>query len=128
MLTKRFLLLILLLLPIVSSAQSLKKKYIGVYRGSISAYVLSVGNSTLTVDAASIVIAFSNDQTCVQTIGNDQLNGTWSVVSETKTTYTIEMKLNNQVMLERCVLEKKSKKLLREGFYPQPDALLDKQT
>lgn len=128
MLTKRFLLLILLLLPIVSSAQSLKKKYIGVYRGSISAYVLSVGNSTLTVDAASIVIAFSNDQTCVQTIENDQLNGTWSVVSETKTTYIIEMKLNNQVMLERCVLEKKSKKLLREGFYPQPDALLDKQT
>jgi hypothetical protein len=127
MMRKHFFLFFLILLPIVSEAQSLKKKYLGIYRGTIPAYVLSAGTSTIQVEAASISISLFDDKTCSQTIGNDLLKGSWQIVSQSKTSFTIELKLENQVMVEQCVLDKKTKQLLRDGFYPQPNVLLEKQ-
>jgi hypothetical protein len=127
MMRKHFFLLFLILLPMVSIGQALKKKYLGIYTGAIPAFVLSAGTSTIQVDAASISIALMEDKTCTQSIGNDQRKGTWKLIAQSKTSYTLELTLENQIMIERCVLDKKSKQLLREGFYPQPDALLTKQ-
>jgi hypothetical protein len=124
---KQLLLLLLLVLPLGVMAQSVKKKYLGMYSGTIPAYTMVVGETTVTVASSTIRVLIAENFSCTQVIGNDQQSGKWKVVTQDKTSYTLEVRLENQQLLERFIIDKKTKSLQREGFFPQPDVVLLKE-
>ena len=107
-------------------AQNLRKKYLGVYEGTIPAYTLDLGSDVVPVAEASIRIELSATS-IVQIIGSNTQTGTWRIVSESKEGYIISFRLEGQLIEEQLTLIKKGKKILRQGIYPQPDATLVKQ-
>ncbi len=125
---KMKLLPLLFFLFIISTghAQNLRKKYLGVYEGTIPAYTLDLGSDVVPVAEASIRIELSATS-IVQIIGSNTQTGTWRIVSESKEGYIISFRLEGQLIEEQLTLIKKGKKILRQGIYPQPDATLVKQ-
>lgn len=124
---KQLLLIAVLVLPFGAMTQHVKKKYLGAYSGTIPGYTLLVGNATVSVSPAKISVLLGEDFTLTQVIGNDQQSGSWSIASQDKTMYTIEVRFEQQQLLERFILDKKTKSLRREGFFPQPSVVLSKQ-
>lgn len=122
---KQLLLMLFLFVAITGSGQTLRKKFLGVYEGSIPAYTLDLGSDVVPVEAATIRIELAA-KTIVQTIGSTIKTGTWRVVSESKEGYVIAFRLEGQLIEEQLTLIRKGKKILRKGVYPQPDTSLFK--
>lgn len=117
--------MLFLFVAITGSGQTLRKKFLGVYEGSIPAYTLDLGSDVVPVEAATIRIELAA-KTIVQTIGSTIKTGTWRVVSESKEGYVIAFRLEGQLIEEQLTLIRKGKKILRKGVYPQPDTSLFK--
>lgn len=110
-----------------ASAQQLKKKNLGVYSGTIPSYVMAAGEEVLNVKPAGIQIEFKADKQVTETIGSIPVNGTYTIVSETKTEIVIAVSYPNAMVKEELILNRKTHELERKGFYPQPGCILKKQ-
>lgn len=106
--------------------QSVKKKLLGTYSGTIPSYTIESGEQLIRVEATSLNIVFLSENKVEETIGAAKTEGTYRITSEDKTVYTIQVNYPNQVVYEELVLSKKDKTILRKGFYPQPEGKLAK--
>jgi hypothetical protein len=107
--------------------QALKKKYIGSFVGIIPAYRMESGEQLISIEAGSIQIALLPNNMVEEMIGTSKMEGSYKISSETKTTITVMVNYPNQLVYEELVIDKKDKKMVRKGFYPQPSCLLMKK-
>jgi hypothetical protein len=122
---KNLLVICFILLMGTAFSQTLKKKFLGTYSGTVPAYKIDIGSGVVDVAAAELTIALTADGV-TQTLGKSVRKGTWRIDETEKTYYVILLRLEGQIAEERIVLQKKSKEMVREGIFPQPDALLRK--
>lgn len=122
-----FVCVILVVGSVTSHAQELKKKLRGKYTGIVPSYTMQVGERLLEVSQAQVSISFVEGQKVLETIGSSNLEGTYRITSETKTTITLQVNYPDQIVYEELVLNKKDKTLIRKGFYPQPESRLSKE-
>jgi hypothetical protein len=123
---KNWLIICFLFVASTGFGQHLKKKFYGTYTGVIPAYKLDIGSDVVDVASASITIVLSADGV-VQQLGNSTKNGTWKIISTEKNYFILSLRLEGQLAEEQVVLDKKSKTMVREGIFPQPDAELAKE-
>jgi hypothetical protein len=105
----------------------LKKKYFGTYTGEIASYYLDGGDEIIQVSSCQIKVTLQANGSFFQEINDQKRTGSWSVFFETDRYIVLEVKIEGQEILERIQVFKKGKKLIREGIFPQPNALLNKQ-
>jgi len=107
------------------NAQELKKKLRVTYSGNVPSYYMEVGEKLVEVSQAQITIAFLGENKVRETLGSSNLEGTYRITSETKNTITLQVNYPNQLVYEELEINKKEKKLIRKGFYPQPSVTLN---
>jgi hypothetical protein len=122
---KNLLVISFLFLTSATFGQSLKKKFLGTYSGTVPAYKIDIGSGVVDVAAAGLAIELTAEGV-TQTLGKSVRKGTWRIDEAEKAYYVILLRLEGQIAEERIVLQKKSKEMVREGIFPQPDALLRK--
>lgn len=127
----RYLILILCLIaPYVSKAQTkvseLKNKHFGQYVGEIPAYNYVVDTSTIEVDLTPIEIDIKSNS-IEMTIGKLQRKGSYHILFKGKNYYVIDAYFEKEAVSERIILNEKDKTIIREGMYPQVNAVLRKQ-
>ncbi len=125
---RKFLFLLVLLIPLFSGAQKeikLKKKYLGKYKGTIPAYKMDIGDEIVEVGASAIYIDLT-DKKIKLTIGNNTLNGTYEVMFKAKLYYLVDATIEGQLATERIIVYKRGRKISRDGMYPQPVTELKK--
>ncbi|MBC9811240.1 hypothetical protein H9Y05_02015 [Crocinitomicaceae bacterium CZZ-1] len=125
----RLILVICLIVPFFSEAQTivteLKKKNYGVYKGEIPSYIYSSDTSLFTIDATPIEVQVSENAIAV-TIGKLHKKGSYHILFKDKNYYVLDAFFEGDILTERIVLYEKTKSMIREGSYPQPNALLKK--
>ena len=121
---KRALLICFILISGLSFGQ-LKKKYYGTYRGTVPSYTIDIGSDVVPVASSEIVIQLTAENV-TQQLGNVSRKGSWTVSESDKTHITLNLRLEGQLAEERLLIDKKTKKIVRLGIFPQPDALLEK--
>lgn len=122
---KNLLVIPFLVLSCAAFGQSLKKKFLGTYSGTVPGYKIDIGSGVVDVAAAGLTIVLTAEGV-TQTLGKSVRTGTWRIDEAEKTYYVILLRLEGQIAEERIVLQKKSKEMVREGIFPQPDATLKK--
>ena len=105
-------------------AQELKKKLRVSYSGVVPSYFMEVGEQLVEVDQAQLLITFISGNKIQEQLGSSNLEGTYRITSESKSTITIQVNYPNQLVYEELEINKKEKKMIRRGFYPQPNATL----
>lgn len=125
---RNWLIILLVCLPMATFAQkkiNLKKKYFGVYKGTIPAYRMDVGTELIDVSSSSIYIQIGKNEITLN-IGNNELRGTYEVMFEAKTYYLLDATIEGQLATERILVYKRGKRLSRDGMFPQPVTELKK--
>lgn len=123
---KGILLILFLGLVVLTEAQTLKKKYVGTYEGTISSYALDFQGNTVQVPSVPIRVVLEQDGSITLSINGKSVTGEYQVEQEDKTTITITCEPDDQQIPEKLLLYKKEKCLERKGVYPQPDTFLKK--
>lgn len=122
---KSVILISCILLLNLGYGQSIKKKYLGLYSGTIPTYKMDIGSDVIDVQPVSISIElFSN--AISQQIGLTKREGSWRIYFEGKSYYILNARFDNQLVEERIIVYKKGKKIGREGLFPQPTTELKK--
>lgn len=103
-------------------AQTLKRKFRGIYAGQIPSYEVKFGQGTNTVSKCELKVYLSRDSLKLEI-------GTYRYVAG----YTLEIVEQDLILTapreqsgipERFILSPRTKTILRKGLYPQPDATL----
>jgi hypothetical protein len=104
------------------TAQTLKRKYRGIYTGQIPSYEVKFGQGANTVSKCELKVYISRDSLKLEI-------GTYSYASG----YTFEIAEQDLILTapreqsgipEQFILSPRTKTILRKGHYPQPDATL----
>ncbi|MEY3425301.1 MAG: hypothetical protein RL679_659 [Bacteroidota bacterium] len=122
----RVLLVVFVLLPIIGLSQKpieLKSKFLGVYEGKISSFLMDSGKDLLSVDESPITIEIKADAIFFA-VGSNKKSGIYTVLFEADKYFLLDCKINGQLANERVVVFKKGKKISRDGLYPQPNTIL----
>jgi hypothetical protein len=122
----RLLLVVFFLVPIIGLSQKpieLKSKFLGVYEGKISSFLMDSGKDLLTVEESPITIEIA-EETILFAIGSNKKSGIYTVMFEADKYFLLDCKINGQLANERVVVFKKGKKISRDGLYPQPNTIL----
>ena len=103
-------------------AQTVKRKFRGIYAGQIPSYEVKFGQGTNTVSECELKVYLSRDSLKLEV-------GTYRYASG----YTLEIAEQDLILTapreqsgipERFILSPRTKTILRKGLYPQPDATL----
>ncbi len=119
--------IILLFLSIFLSSTAISqmnRSCFGTYKGVIEGYSIGKSNELIQIDPSAIEIQIMKGPIFIF-IDDQKYEGTWKVLLETKVYYLVEAKTNN-LALERLMIYKREKKILREGISPQPNVILKK--
>lgn len=104
---------------------SLKKKYFGKYRGTISAYQYESDNRLINVAESEILIDLFKEEITIK-IGKNENRGSYEVMFEADDYFLVDAKMEGVLATERILVYKKGKKLGRDGMYPQPVCELER--
>lgn len=104
------------------NAQSLKRKYRGIYVGQIDAYEVKMGTTTYNVNASDIKVLIDRDSIILE-IGAYRYAAPYNLETA-NATLTLTSNRENSGIAEQLILDPKTKKIVRKGLYPQPDATL----
>lgn len=104
---------------------SLKKKYFGKYRGTISAYQYESDNRLINVAESEILIDLFKEEITIK-IGKNENRGSYEVMFEADDYFLVDAKMDGVLATERILVYKKGKKLGRDGMYPQPVCELER--
>jgi hypothetical protein len=122
----RLLLFVFVFVPIIGLSQKpieLKSKYLGVYEGKISSFLMDSGKDLLTVEESPITIEIAKE-TILFAIGSNKKSGIYTVLFEAEKYFLLDCKINGQLANERVIVFKKGKKISRDGLFPQPSTIL----
>jgi hypothetical protein len=101
----------------------LKKKFIKVYDGTLSAYSINLGEEIVKVNSEYLKVTLKKDSLFVL-VGKVKYSGTYKVEKITKKEYKITGAMEETGIPALFFLDLKNKTLLRKGVFPQPEALL----
>lgn len=104
------------------NAQAIKRKYRGVYQGSIPPYEIKIGQDTVLVSASKITAFLDRDSLFIE-IGAYRYASVFTIENKDKQ-FIITAPRDNSGIEESLVLAPKTKTIVRKGLYPQPDAIL----
>lgn len=104
---------------------TLKKKNLGAYQGEIPTYNYLMDTLSISVDKTPIEILLTDNSINI-TIGRINKKGSYHILFKGKDYYVIDAFFEGDILTERLVLNEKSKTVMREGSYPQPNATLRK--
>lgn len=104
------------------NAQSIKRKYRGVYLGAIPPYEMKIGQDTMVVSASRIEIFLDRDSLYLE-IGKYRYAATYQQ-EKLEAQIVLTFDRENSGIREQLILDPKNKSMTRKGLYPQPDALL----
>lgn len=107
-------------------SQTLRKKYLGTFSGTLPGYAILAGEQILNVEQAMITIVILEGNKAEEQIGSSKTEGVYRITAETKSTIVLQVDYPNQLVYEELILDKKAKTLQRKGFYPQPESVLIK--
>ena len=124
---KLFSILFILFFSNLICAQVLKKKAFGTYSAIYPAYFMEIGSEAIAVKETEIVISISNLGDFKQIIGDQEKEGTWTLVSKTRKMYVLEVRFSNQHLKEELIIYKRKKIVFRAGVAPQPSISLKKK-
>lgn len=125
---KRLFFFLILFIPLTFSIQkelTLKRKYLGKYKGEIPSYNIDTGEKIMKVSSTAIYIEIEKDSIWI-TVGNNKNQGTYEVMFKAQTYYLLDCKMENQLATERIMVYKRGRKLSRDGLFPQPLSNLKK--
>jgi hypothetical protein len=118
--------LLFCLIGMQAHGQTLKKKYLGAFSGTLPGYAILAGEEILEVEQAMISITLLPENKVEEQIGSAKTDGVYRITSETKSTFILHVDYPNQLVYEELILDKKAKTVQRKGFYPQPECVLNK--
>jgi hypothetical protein len=123
----RLLIAFLFFIPMVSFSQSMvkemKQKNYGVYSGEIGGYNYLLDTLTVQVESAPIEITVDKSNISI-TIGKINKKGSYHVLFKGSDYYVLDAFFEGDVLTERIVINEKTKSMIREGSYPQPNTTL----
>lgn len=115
------------MLSVTTNAQKIRRKHFGSYSGVIASFELVIDTVAIPVLSVPINVRFEKDSSIfMQTIGESQLKGTWSIRKKTSTVIYLTVSFPNLAIEEQYELYLDDRKLLRNGMYPQPNTELSK--
>jgi hypothetical protein len=106
-------------------AQGVKRKFRGVYEGSIPAYEVKMGKSTFAVKSSEIKLFLDRDSLFIE-IGSYRYGSDYSVEKE-ENRFILTSSRENSGIPEQLFLDPRSKTVIRKGLAPQPDATLNRK-
>lgn len=122
----RFIALIILVFTIKTASfgqtQSVKRKYRGIYEGTIPNYEVRMGQDIIAVKATNMHVYLDRDSVYFE-IGTYRYNSTFQL-EKTSASLLINSDRENSGIPEQLILDPKTKTMIRKGLYPQPDATL----
>lgn len=122
----RFIALIILVFTIKTASfgqtQSVKRKYRGIYEGTIPTYEVRMGQDIIAVKATNMHVYLDRDSVYFE-IGTFRYNSTFQL-EKTSASLLINSDRENSGIPEQLILDPKTKTMIRKGLYPQPDATL----
>jgi hypothetical protein len=104
------------------NAQALKRKYRGIYTGQIPTYEVKMGSNTYVVNASEIKAYLDRDSIFLE-IGTYRYASGYSIEKNEKQ-FILSAQREQSGILEQLILDPKTKRMIRKGLYPQPDATL----
>lgn len=122
----RFISLIILVFAMTTASfgqsQALKRKYRGIYEGTIPSYEVRMGQDIIVVNATNMRIELNRDSINLE-IKTYRYNSTYQL-EKTSASFKITANRENSGIPEQLILDPKTKTMIRKGLYPQPDATL----
>lgn len=103
----------------------IKRKYFGVYQGTIPAYQLDSGKDLITVEPTPITIEITA-KNIILDIGKQHVTGVYTVLFQGNSYYVLDGTIEGQEANERIVVYERGKKISRDGLFPQPNVMLEK--
>ncbi len=125
---QRLFFIFIFIIPFFFSVQkeiTLKRKYLGKYKGEIPSYNIDTGEKIMKVSATAIYIEIGKGEIWI-TIGNNKARGTYKVMFKAKDYYLLDCKMEGQLATERIMVYKRGRKISRDGLFPQPLSNLKK--
>lgn len=107
---------------VVGQTQTIKRKYRGIYEGTIPSYEVRMGQEVFAVNATNIRIYLSRDSLFLE-IGTYHYASVYQL-EKTSATFIISAERENSGIPEELTLDPKTKTIIRKGLYPQPAATL----
>lgn len=122
----RFISLIILVFAMTTASfgqsQALKRKYRGIYEGTIPSYEVRMGQDIIIVNATDMRIELYRDSINLE-METYRYNSTYQL-EKTSASFKITANRENSGIPEQLILDPKNKTIIRKGLYPQPDATL----
>ncbi|MEN9969474.1 MAG: hypothetical protein RIR94_1676 [Bacteroidota bacterium] len=122
----RFLGLIILVFattaPLFGQTQTIKRKYRGIYEGTIPNYEVRMGQEMIAVKATNMRVYLDRDSVYFE-IGTYRYNSSYRF-EKSSVSLLIGADRENSGIPEQLILDPKTKTMIRKGLYPQPDATL----
>ena len=115
-----------LLIPSISEAQKVKRKFRGYYAGIIKSYKINSGEDYLTVKETPISILVEKRKLTIN-IGNVNFNGVPEIKQTSRSILELSLKRPNDFGTEKISVYRKNRYLVRKGISPQPNTELLKQ-
>lgn len=119
---------LLLLLFFISftqtNAQTLKRKFCGIYKGTIPSYEVQMGPNTYPVAQCGIEVCMSRDSLWIE-MGTYQYGASFAVEISKKKLKITAVRSNSGIP-EELLLDTKTRTLTRSGVFPQPSAVLQR--
>lgn len=123
--TKVLLLIFLFATSYLSAQKPLKKKFWGEYEGEIAAYKVNTGGQFIDVSSTPILLTIQKKDLIFK-VGRNEMTVPYTWIKKDKKTIQIAFLRSVDETKEVLILTKKTKHIIREGIYPQPNCLLKK--
>lgn len=123
--TKALFFICLVVTSYLSAQKPLKKKFRGEYEGEIAAYKVNTGGQFIDVLSTPILLTIQKKDLIFK-VGRNEMTVPYTWIKKDKKTIQIAFLRSVDETKEVLILTKKTKYIIREGIYPQPNCLLKK--
>lgn len=103
----------------------LRKKFLGIYKGTVPSYKINSRVGIIEVSETPIRVTIEKDQVQIK-IGENIVQGTYDVMFKAKKYFLLDIKINGQLANEKIMVYKAGSHISRDGLYPQPVCELEK--
>jgi hypothetical protein len=102
--------------------QTIKRKYRGIYEGTIPSYEVRMGQEMMAVKATNMHVYLDRDSIYLE-IGSYRYNSSFQL-EKISASLMITADRENSGIPEQLIFDPKTKTIIRKGLHPQPDVTL----